>query len=54
MTMLANNPFCVWFGTGQMHTFKTLSAAQSFARKRGGRIGEWSEVEHWWLERTST
>ena len=47
--MLANNPYCVWFDC-KMRTFKTLAAAQNFARKWAGHIGEWSDAAGWWVE----
>ena len=49
MTKLASNPYCVWFDA-KMRTFKTLSAAKSFAVRMGGTIGEWSDAENWWVE----
>lgn len=44
MRQLANNPFCVWFGCGQMKTFKTGHAAQAFAATRRGRTGRFAPL----------
>ena len=50
MVRVADNPFCVWYDTGRMRTFKTEARAVAFAKSNGGRIGVWEDMAGWWIE----
>mgnify|MGYP001600429025 CR=1 FL=1 len=48
---VASNPYCVWYDTGHMRTFKTRMGAERFAiSKTPSRIGIMFPGAEWWEE----